>query len=175
VVLPPAVAGLALLLALGRKGPLSALLDAWGLAIPFTPTAVVMAGVFVSAPLYLQSALVSFRRMDEDLLWVARSLGASPARAFFRIALPLCAPGLAGGAAIAWARSLGEFGATLMFAGNLPGHTQTLPLAIYAALQTPGGEALVLRLAGISVLLSLAALIASELIARRAGRGLHVL
>ena len=136
VVLPPAVAGIALLLAFGRRGLLGPALDSVGLAVSFTSAAVVLAQLFVAAPFYVQAALAAFRRLDSNLLVVARSLGATPARTFFKVALPLATPGLLSGAALAWARALGEFGATLMFAGNLPGRTQTLPLAIYTALET---------------------------------------
>ena len=136
IVVPPAVSGLALLLAFGRRGLLGPVLEQAGWALPFTTAAVVLAEVFVSAPFYIQSAAAAFRRMDEDLLWAARSLGAGPARRFFRVVLPLSRPGVVTGAALSWARALGEFGATLMFAGNLQGRTQTLPLAIYSALET---------------------------------------
>jgi len=136
IVVPPAVSGLALLLAFGRRGLLGPLLDRAGWTLPFTTAAVVLAELFVSAPFYVQSAAAAFRRLDEDLLWVARSLGAGPARRFFRVALPLSRHGVVTGAALSWARALGEFGATLMFAGNLQGRTQTLPLAIYTALET---------------------------------------
>lgn len=136
VVLPPAVAGVALLLAFGRRGVLGPLLASAGLGVPFTRAAVVLAQTFVAAPFYVQAAVSMFRRMDPDMLLVARTLGASRARVFFRIVLPLSRPGLAGGAALSWARALGEFGATLMFAGNLSGRTQTLPLAIYTALES---------------------------------------
>jgi molybdate transport system permease protein len=136
VVIPPAVAGIALLLAFGRRGLLGPLLERLGWAISFTTSAVVLAQVFVSAPFYVQGATAAFRALDANLFVVARSLGASPARAFFRVAMPLARPGLVAGAAMAWARALGEFGATLMFAGNLQGRTQTLPLAIYTALES---------------------------------------
>jgi molybdate transport system permease protein len=136
VVLPPAVAGVALLLAFGRRGMLGPLLASAGLGVPFTRAAVVLAQTFVAAPFYVQAAISMFRRMDPDMLLVARTLGASRARVFFRVVLPLSRPGLAGGAALSWARALGEFGATLMFAGNLSGRTQTLPLAIYTALES---------------------------------------
>lgn len=132
-VLPPAVAGLALLLAFGRMGLLGKHLPH---SIVFTTTAVIMAEVFVSAPFYLQSAISAFRGIDDSLLVVGRSLGASRARVFFRIALPLAAPALISGAAMAWARALGEFGATLMFAGSKEGVTQTLTLAVYDTYQT---------------------------------------
>ncbi len=136
IVIPPAVSGLALLLAFGRRGLFGPWLERAGIGLPFTTAAVVLAEVFVSAPFYVQAASASFRRLDPSLLLVARSLGASPARTFFRVALPLCLPGLATGAALSWSRALGEFGATLMFAGNLTGRTQTLPLAIYTAMET---------------------------------------
>jgi len=136
VVIPPAVAGIALLLTFGRQGLLGPVLDGLGWSISFSTTAVVLAQVFVSAPFYVQGATAAFRGLDPTLLVVARSLGASQARAFFRIAIPLARPGLFAGAAMAWARALGEFGATLMFAGNLQGKTQTLPLAIYTALES---------------------------------------
>jgi molybdate transport system permease protein len=136
IVIPPAVSGLALLLAFGRRGLLGPWLERAGIGLPFTTAAVVLAEVFVSAPFYVQAAAASFRRLDPSLLLVARSLGASPARTFFRVALPLSLPGLTTGAALSWSRALGEFGATLMFAGNLSGRTQTLPLAIYTAMET---------------------------------------
>jgi molybdate transport system permease protein len=135
VVIPPAVAGVALLLAFGRRGLLSGWAYPAGSSISFTTAAVVLAQVFVSAPFFVQAATSAFRRLDPQLLLVARTFGASPFRLFFRVAVPLAAPGLLAGAAMSWARSLGEFGATLMFAGNLQGRTQTLPLAIYTALE----------------------------------------
>jgi len=135
IVTPPAVAGVALLLAFGRRGLLSGWLYPESWAAPFTTAAVVMAEVFVSAPFFVQAATSAFRRIDEPLITVARTFGASPLRVFARIAVPLAAPGLVAGACMSWARSLGEFGATLMFAGNLEGKTQTLPLAIYASLE----------------------------------------
>jgi molybdate transport system permease protein len=136
VVMPPAVAGLALLLAFGRRGLLGAWLAGAGIPVAFTTAAVVLAEVFVSAPFFLQAAIQAFREVDQDVLHVARSLGASGARTFFRVALPLAGPALLSGAAMSWARALGEFGATLMFAGNMAGRTQTLPLAIYSAMES---------------------------------------
>ncbi|MEO0500306.1 MAG: ABC transporter permease subunit, partial [Pseudomonadota bacterium] len=112
---------------------------------------------------------------DPRLEGAARTLGASPARVLRTVTLPLAVPGILAGTVLGFARALGEFGATITFVSNIPGETRTLPLAIYSALQTPGGDALVLRLAAISIILSLGALIASEALARRAGRGLHVL
>jgi molybdate transport system permease protein len=129
IVTPPAVAGLALLLAFGRRGLL-------GTGLAFTPFAVVLAQVFVAAPFYVQAAASAFAAVDDRLLVVARTLGASRARVLVAVALPLARRGLVAGAALAWARALGEFGATLMFAGNLSGRTQTLPLAVYTALES---------------------------------------
>lgn len=135
IVTPPAVAGVGLLMAFGRQGLLGAQLAAWGVAIPFTSAAVVLAQIFVAAPLYLQSAMVAFKRVDENTLMVGQTLGGSPLRLFFRIAVPAAASGLLAAMAVSWARALGEFGATLMFAGNLSGKTQTLPLVIYEAME----------------------------------------
>jgi molybdate transport system permease protein len=136
IVIPPAVAGVAMLFAFGRRGLLAGWLYPEGWSVTFTTTAVVIAEVFVSAPFFIQAATSAFRRIDSQLVIVARTFGASPLRVFFRLALPLAAPGLVAGAAMSWARSLGEFGATLMFAGNLEGRTQTLPLAIYTTLES---------------------------------------
>jgi len=132
IVIPPAVAGVALLLAFGRRGLLAALYPS-GWSLSFSTAAVVLAQIFVSAPFFVQAALSAFRRIDPALLLVARSFGARPWRVFARVGLPLAAPSLFAGAILSWARALGEFGATLMFAGNLEGQTQTLPLAIYTA------------------------------------------
>lgn len=164
IVIPPAVAGVALLLAFGRRGLLSALYPA-GFGITFTTAAVVLAQIFVSAPFYVQAALSAFRRVDPALLLVARSFGAGPLRVFAEVALPLAAPGLIAGALLSWARALGEFGATLMFAGNLEGRTQTLPLAIYGALEEDlrAAQALsiVLVLVALVLLLGMRALLRS--------------
>jgi molybdate transport system permease protein len=133
LVLPPAVAGIGLLAAFGRLGLLGEELDALGLSVSFTQTAVVMAILFVAGPFYLRQAIASFEALDDDLLLAARTLGAGPARTFWRVAVPLAAGGLGAGAALSLARGIGEFGATIMFAGSLQGVTQTLPLAIYSA------------------------------------------
>jgi molybdate transport system permease protein len=136
VVLPPAVAGLALLLLLGRRGPLGAPLAALGLELPFTTAAVVLAQLFVSAPLYVRAARSGFANVPGDLEDAARVDGAGEARVFQLITVPLAAGALGAGAVMAWARALGEFGATIMFAGNVQGVTQTLPLAVYAEFQS---------------------------------------
>jgi molybdate transport system permease protein len=132
LVLPPAVAGIALFAAFGRTGLLGDQLDALGVQIPFTQTAVILAVAFVESPFYFRGAIAAFEAIDGTLVDAARTLGASPARVFARVALPLAAGGLGAASALALARGLGEFGATLIFAGSLQGVTQTLPLAIYA-------------------------------------------
>jgi molybdate transport system permease protein len=140
-VTPPAVAGVALLASFGRSGLFGSALAAIGIGLPFTPAAVVMAQIFVAAPFYVLPAAGAFREIDDDLLFTARSLGAGPLRVFGRIAVPLALPALLSALAVAWARALGEFGATLVFAGNLPGMTQTLPIAIYATMEGDLGPA----------------------------------
>jgi molybdate transport system permease protein len=132
LVLPPAVAGIALFAAFGRAGLLGDELDALGVQIPFTRAAVVLAVAFVESPFYVRGAIAAFEGVDGTLLDAARTLGAGPGRVFARVALPLAGGGLAAASALALARGLGEFGATLIFAGSLQGVTQTLPLAIYA-------------------------------------------
>jgi len=146
IVVPPAVIGVALLQTFGNRGLLGPALQGIGLSVPFTTTAVVLAQVVVSAPFYLQAAATAFRSVDLDLLLVARTLGISEAGAFFRVAVPIALPGLVSGAALAWARALGEFGATLLFAGNLPGRSQTLSLAIYTALEADADVAVAISL-----------------------------
>lgn len=174
LVIPPAVAGIAMLLAFGRRGLLSGWLYPEGFSLAFTTAAVVLAQLFVGAPFYVRAAIGAFRRIDEDLIVVARSLGASPLRVLIRVALPLAAPGLAAGAVMSWARSLGEFGATLMFAGNLRRSTQTLPLAIYAALEGDLGTAQAMSI--LLVVVALLVLLASRALLARShheGRSLR--
>lgn len=136
IVIPPAVAGVGLLLVFGRFGILGQWLEAYGLSISFTWMAVILAQSFIAAPFYIQGARTAFSGVDPTLVAVSRTLGISKAKTFFRVILPLSMPGLISGAALSWGRALGEFGATIMFAGNLPGQTQTLPLAIFTALET---------------------------------------
>jgi molybdate transport system permease protein len=131
LVLPPAVAGIGLLAAFGRLGLLGGTLGALGIEIAFTEIAVVLAVTFVASPFYVRTAIAAFEAVDPDLVAASRTLGAGPARTFARVALPLAAGGLGAGAALAFARGLGEFGATIMFAGSLQGVTQTLSLAVY--------------------------------------------
>jgi molybdate transport system permease protein len=164
-VIPPAVAGVGLLLAFGRRGLLGAWLDRHGIALAFTTPAVVLAEAFVSAPFFVQAAIAAFRRLDENLLVVSRTLGASPFRTFVRVGLPLAAPGLVAGAAMSWARAVGEFGATLLFAGNLTGRTQTMPLAVYTAMESD------LRAAQALSLILVAIAFALLFVLRRVGPG----
>jgi len=135
LVLPPAVAGLALLLLFGRTGLLGKYLNMIGIDIAFTTIAVILAQIFVASPFYIRQAKALFEQLDPAYEETAKTLGSSSLRTFLFIILPLCATGLTSGAIMTFARALGEFGATIMFAGNLPGITQTMPLAIYAAMQ----------------------------------------
>ena len=159
LVLPPAVAGIALLATFGRLGLLGDELDALGISIGFTQTAVVLAVAFVESPFYLRGAIAAFESVDPDLIAAARTLGAGPWRVFGRVALPLAAGGLGAASALALARGLGEFGATIIFAGSLQGVTQTLPLAIYAELDQDFDVALAISalfvLVGAAILVSL--------------------
>ena len=132
IVLPPSVAGLALLLTLGREGFLGKPLDALGIELPFTTVAVVLAQAFVSAPFFIRAARLGFASIDRHLEDAARVDGATEAQLFRSITLPLAGSALAAGLVMSWARSLGEFGATIMFAGNVEGRTQTLPLVVYS-------------------------------------------
>jgi molybdate transport system permease protein len=162
LVLPPAVAGIGLFAAFGRSGLLGSTLDVFGLQIPFTLTAVVLAITFVASPLFVRTAVAAFEAVDPDLVSASRTLGAGPTRTFFRVALPLAGSGLAAGAALAFARALGEFGATIMFAGSLRGVTQTLPLAIYEVFSLNFDTAL--AMGALLVVVSLALLVSLKLI-----------
>jgi molybdate transport system permease protein len=142
LVLPPAVAGLALLAAFGRLGLLGGTFEALGVTVSFTKAAVVLAVAYVASPFYIRGAIASFEALDHSLLDASRTLGAGAARTFFRVALPLAANGLGAAAALSFARGIGEFGATIMFAGSLQGVTQTLSLAIYAQFDLDFGVAL---------------------------------
>jgi molybdate transport system permease protein len=134
LVVPPAVAGIGLLAAFGRLGLLGSTFEAFGITIGFTKTAVVFAIIFVAGPFYLRQGVAAFESLDDNLMLAARTLGAGPGRSFWRVALPLASTGLAAGAALSLARGIGEFGATIMFAGSLQGVTQTVTLAIYQQL-----------------------------------------
>ena len=176
LVVPPVVTGWLLLLAFAPAGPVGGLLDRWfGASVLFRWTGAAIAAGVMALPLMVRAMRLSIEAVDRRLEQAARTLGASRWRAYATVTLPLAAPGIAAGVVLGFARSIGEFGATITFVSNVPGETQTLPLAIYAALQRPGGEAAVWRLAAVSVALSLVALILSEVLVRRAGRGVHVL
>jgi molybdate transport system permease protein len=151
MVLPPTVAGVALLMAFGRRGILGEWFEVVGLQISFTTIAVILAQSFVSAPFYIRAARAGFQSVDQELERVAYTLGHSSLSTFFRVTVPLAFPALLGGAVMAWARALGEFGATIMFAGNMIGRTQTMPLAIYTAMESDLTAALVLSLILIAV------------------------
>ena len=169
LVLPPVVVGFLLLLLLGRKGPLGALLDDWfGIVIAFKWTGAALAAAIMGFPLMVRAIRLSIEAIDPRLEAAARTLGADRTRVFLTITLPLALPGILTGMLLSFARSLGEFGATITFVSNIPGETRTLPLAIYGYTQVPGGDAQALRLSLIAVLLSLAALFVSELMVRRA-------
>jgi molybdate transport system permease protein len=170
VVLPPVVGGLALLLAFGRVGLLGHTLDAFGLHLPFTTAAVVLAQTFVSAPLYIAVAKSVFVRVDRQQIEAAFTLHASPAYTFLRVVIPPSLPALAGGCTLAWARALGEFGATIPFAGNLPKVTQTMPIAVYVAAQSDLQSAI--TIAVVLMVLSYGALLAVRHVAGDTALGL---
>jgi len=168
LVVPPVVTGWLLLIGFGRMGPIGRFLESWfGITVMFRWTGAALAAAVMALPLMVRAMRLSIEAIDARLEQAARTLGATPWHCFVTISLPLSLPGIAAGAVLGFARSIGEFGATISFVSNIPGETRTLPLAIYAALQVPGGETMVARLALISVLLSLAALIACEMIVRR--------
>ena len=166
IVVPPAVAGLALLFVFGRYGLLGPALDAMHVRIAFTTFAVVLAQLFVGAPFYVRAARSGFTSVERVYEEASATLGMGPLRTFARITVPLALPALAGGAVLAWARGLGEFGATIMFAGNLPGLTQTLPLAVYLGLET-GDLDLAGALAVALVTIALAVVVAVRALERR--------
>jgi molybdate transport system permease protein len=168
IVLPPVVAGVAMLMAFGRQGLIGPALSELGIILPFTTTAVILAQIFVAAPFYIRASKLGFQSVDPDYENVSQTLGVSPWRTFWRLTLPMAAPSILTGVALAWARAISEFGATIMFAGNLTGETQTMPLAIMTAMESSLGAALAL-----SVLLligSLLILAALGLAARGRGR-----
>ena len=169
LVLPPVVVGFALLVLFGAHGPIGAFLERWfGIVLVFRWTGAALAAAIMGFPLMVRAIRLSFSAIDRRFETVARTLGASRVSVFFSVTLPLALPGLATGAVLSFARSLGEFGATITFVSNIPGETQTIPLAIYAFTQVPGGDASAWRLSAIAVALSLGALVAAEWAARRA-------
>ena len=168
LVLPPVVVGYLLLILFGARGPIGQWLDAtFGIRLIFTSNGAALATAVMSFPLMVRAIRISLDAVDPGLEDAARTLGARAWDRFFSITLPLMLPGILAGAVTAFAAGLGEFGAVITFVSNIPGETRTLPLALYTALQTPGGEALAARLATISFSLGLLGLLASEFLARR--------
>ena len=171
LVLPPVVVGYWLLLMFGRRGPLGAFLEEWfGIAVAFRWSGAAIASAIMSFPLMVRAMRLSMEAIDPKLEAAAQTLGAGRLGVLLSITLPLAMPGILTGMLLAFARSLGEFGATITFVSNIPGETQTLPLAIYALWQVPGGEAAAQRLCVLSLILSLAALLVSEALVRRANQ-----
>lgn len=169
LVLPPAVAGLGLLMAFGRFGLVGPQLSALGIELPFTKAAVVMAMTFVASPLYVRQAISTFAAIDPDLLDASRTLGGGPARTFLRVAVPVASPGLGAGGVLAWARAVGEFGATILFAGSLAGVTETAPVAIYLGFAQSLDQAL--ALGALLIAVSAIVLVSAKLLIR--GRALR--
>lgn len=174
LILPPVVVGYLLLIMLGRRGPLGAwLYDTFGITVAFTWKGAAIAAAVMAFPLMVRAIRLSVEMVDRRLEEAARTLGAGRLRVFLTVTLPLSLPGVVAGTVLAFARCLGEFGATITFVSNIPGETRTLPLAIYTLIQTPDGETAAARLVVISAALALIALILSEVLARRvaAARG----
>jgi molybdate transport system permease protein len=168
LVLPPVVTGWLLLVVLGRNGPVGALLNRWlGIRLPFTTAGAAVACGTMVFPLLVRAARIAFEAADPGLEAAARSLGAGRLDRLLTVTLPLAIPGVVAGIALAYATSLGEFGAVITFAASIPGQTQTLPLAIFNALQSPGGEAQAARLAVASLVLAMLGLGAAEAVGRR--------
>ena len=168
LVLPPVVVGFALLVLLGRHGPIGSILEQWfGIVFAFRWTGAALASAIMGFPLMIRAIRLSIAAIDRRLEVAARTLGGSPPWVFASVTLPLALPGIITGSLLSFARGLGEFGATITFVSNIPGETETLPLAIYSFTQVPGGDVPALRLSIIAVILSIVALVASEWLTRR--------
>ena len=168
LILPPVVTGYLLLLTFGRRGPVGAFLyDTFGVTLAFNWTGAALAAAIMAFPLMVRAIRLSIEAVDPGLEQAAATLGASRLRVFLTITLPLILPGILAGSILAFAKAMGEFGATITFVSNIPGRTQTLPSAVYAFLQVPGAEASAARLVAISIVLAMGALVASEVLARR--------
>ncbi|EFK10127.1 molybdate ABC transporter, permease protein [delta proteobacterium NaphS2] len=173
LVLPPVVTGYVLLVLFGRKGPLGAFLqDHLGVTLAFNWKGAALAAAVMAFPLLVRAVRLSMESVDQELEAAARTLGAGPLRVFFTVTLPLVAPGIISGLILAFARSLGEFGATITFVSNIPGETRTLPLALYTLTQMPDGETGAMRLCLLSVGVAMIAMVLSEMAARRFSRQL---
>jgi molybdate transport system permease protein len=175
IVLPPAVAGVGLLVAFGRFGLLGSTFDALGINVAFNQAAVILAVALVAGPFYVRQGIAAFEAVDPNLIAASRTLGAGPTRTFFRVTLPLASGGLGAGQAIALARGLGEFGATIMFAGSLQGKTQTLPLAVYYSFELVNGLTISLAISALLVIMSIAILLSVKLVTRRPTRSTAVI
>ncbi len=168
LVIPPVAVGYLLLVVLGRRGAVGAWLhDALGITLAFDWKGAAVAAAVMAFPLMVRAIRLSFEQVDRGLEAAARTLGAGPVDVFLTVTLPLALPGVVTGMILAFARALGEFGATITFVSAIPGETRTIPIALYTLIETPGGEAAAARLVVISIVIALAALLASELIARR--------
>jgi molybdate transport system permease protein len=171
LILPPVVTGYLLLLAFGRNGWAGAFLEEWfGLVLAFRWTGAALAAAVMAFPLMVRAIRLAIEAVDPRLEQAAGTLGASPLRVFATVTLPLILPGIVAGAILAFAKAMGEFGATITFVASIPGQTQTLPSAIYAFLQVPGGEAAAFRLVMVAIAVAMAALVLSEWVARRVAR-----
>ena len=171
LILPPVVTGYLLLLAFGRKGLIGAWLDQWfGIVVAFRWTGAVIAAAIMAFPLMVRAIRLSIEAVDPKLEQASATLGAAPVFVFLTITLPMILPGIIAGSVLAFAKAMGEFGATITFVSNIPGQTQTVPSAIYAFLQVPGGERSAARLVIISVVIAMAALLLSETLSRRVAR-----
>ena len=170
LILPPVATGYLLLLAFGTRGPLGSLLQEAGIVFAFRWTGAALAAAVMAFPLMVRAIRLSIEAVDPKLEQASATLGASGPWVFATVTLPLVLPGIVAGIILAFAKAMGEFGATITFVSNIPGQTQTLPTAIYAFLQVPGGEASALRLVVIAVAVSMAALLLSELVARRVAK-----
>ena len=172
LILPPVVTGYLLLLAFGRRGPVGSLLAEIGVVLAFRWTGAALACAIMGFPLMVRAMRLSIEAVDRRIEQAAGTLGASPLAVFLTVTLPLSLPGCIAGAVLAFAKAMGEFGATITFVSNIPGETQTLPSAIYTLTQVPGGEGPALRLTLVSIAISVTALLASEFLANRLGRKL---
>ncbi|MCW5734013.1 MAG: molybdate ABC transporter permease subunit [Enhydrobacter sp.] len=170
LIMPPVVTGYLLLILFGRRGPIGAFLEqTFGIVLAFRWTGAALACAVMGFPLMVRAIRLSIEAVDTRLESAAGTLGASPLWVFATVTLPLCLPGVIAGAILTFAKAMGEFGATITFVSNIPGETQTLPSAIYTLTQIPGGDAGALRLTAVSIAISMAALLASEVLARRIG------
>ena len=167
LILPPVVTGYLLLLSFGTRGPIGSFLADWGIVFAFRWSGAALAAAIMAFPLMVRAIRLSIEAVDPKLEQAAATLGAPPAWVFVTVTLPMALPGIVAGTILAFAKAMGEFGATITFVSNIPGETRTIPSAIYAFLQVPGGEGAALRLVIVAVVVAMAALLMSEIFARR--------